>query len=103
MLADEERARLLAWAREPAARPLALRARIVLACAQGQPDTRVAADLGVARDTVRKWRSRFLAHRLGGLVPSVLAGLGRIAAPAAARFRVPRRVLTARTPGTMGT
>ncbi|HEY3033761.1 MAG TPA: helix-turn-helix domain-containing protein, partial [Streptosporangiaceae bacterium] len=67
-------ARLAAWADDPAAGPLAMRARIVLACAAGPPDlpggrpaSRVAAELGLSRDTVRKWRSRFLAERLAGL------------------------------------
>lgn len=46
---------------------LAERARIILMCADGAPNTRVAADLKVTADTVRKWRSRFAAHRLEGL------------------------------------
>src|SRR5215510_15086894 len=71
---DGERARLAAWAVDPAAGALALRARIVLACAAGppgqpggRPASAVAAELGLSRDTVRKWRSRFLAQRLAGL------------------------------------
>ena len=44
-----------------------MRARIVLACAEGRSVTAVAADLEVTRDTVRKWRSRFLEDRLDGL------------------------------------
>ena len=66
VLTDGERARLAAWADDPSAGPLALRARIVLACAAGPPGltarrpvARVAAELGLSRDTVRKWRSRF--------------------------------------------
>src|SRR6478752_1219061 len=35
---------------------LALRAGIVLAAADGQPNVRIAAALGVCEDTVRKWR-----------------------------------------------
>jgi hypothetical protein len=46
---------------------LALRARIVLACAEGRSNTAVAARLRVSRVTVIKWRARFLARRLGGL------------------------------------
>src|SRR2546429_9741322 len=70
VLTDGERARLAAWADDPAAASLALRARIVLACAAGPPGlaasrpvARVAAELGLSRDTVRKWRSRVLALR----------------------------------------
>ena len=40
---------------------------IVLASAGGQSITDVAADLGVSRDTVRKWRGRFQAGRLEAL------------------------------------
>ena len=39
----------------------------MLACADGTPVSRVAAELGVARTTAGKWRSRFLAARLEGL------------------------------------
>jgi transposase-like protein len=40
---------------------LALRAGIVLAAADGQPNVRIAAALGVCEDTVRKWRHRWRA------------------------------------------
>ncbi|WP_405689802.1 helix-turn-helix domain-containing protein [Streptomyces sp. NBC_00057] len=56
---------LTAWTEDTA-----LRARIVLACAGPDvpPIVVVARDLRVAADTVRKWRRRFLAGRLDGLV-----------------------------------
>jgi transposase len=38
---------------------LVLRARIVLHGADGHSNTRIAADLGVCPDTVRKWRHRW--------------------------------------------
>jgi transposase len=66
-LSARERDRLLAWAADATAPARALRSRIVLACADGSPDARVAASLGVSRDTVRKWRSRFTVGRLVGL------------------------------------
>jgi transposase len=44
-----------------------LRAQIVLAAARGQASGRIAADLHVSADTVRKWRGRFAARGLDGL------------------------------------
>ncbi|MFF0852115.1 IS630 family transposase [Streptomyces sp. NPDC003280] len=67
VLSDEERAELLRWAGGAVAPRLVERARIVLACADGKPNSRVAAEFKVTADTVRKWRSRFVARRLAGL------------------------------------
>lgn len=65
---DDERAKLDAWARRPkTAQRLALRSRIVLAAADGQSNTAIAADLRVTLPTVGKWRQRFLDRRLDGL------------------------------------
>jgi len=44
-----------------------LRAQIVLAAARGRDNARIAADLHVTIDTVRKWRGRFAARGLAGL------------------------------------
>src|SRR5580692_1033016 len=44
-----------------------LRALIVLAAARGRDNTRIAADLQITVDTVRKWRRRFAVRGLGGL------------------------------------
>ena len=58
-LTDEERPVLTGWSRRrTTAQALALRSRIVLACAAGRANTEVAESLGVSRETVRKWRSR---------------------------------------------
>ncbi|MCX5215164.1 helix-turn-helix domain-containing protein [Kitasatospora sp. NBC_00240] len=56
--------------RATSAQALALRARIVLACdGLDVPSiVAVARELGITADTVRKWRRRFLAERLDGLV-----------------------------------
>src|SRR5919199_2921096 len=68
VLSDDERQTLSRWTRRAtSSQALAMRARIVLACADGTPNTRVAAQLGVSRDMVGKWRSRFVAKRLEGL------------------------------------
>ena len=44
-----------------------LRAQVVLAAARGRDNARIAADLGITADTVRKWRGRFAARGLAGL------------------------------------
>jgi transposase len=44
-----------------------LRAQIVLAAVRGRGNERIAADLGICVNTVRKWRGRFARHGLGGL------------------------------------
>ena len=68
VLSEDERQTLTRWARRAkSSQALASRARIVLACADGLPNTHVAARLGVSRDMVGKWRSRFIARRLEGL------------------------------------
>ena len=68
VLTGAERAQLARWARRAkTAQFLALRARIVLACAEGGTNKQVAADLGVDDSTVDRWRARFIARRLEGL------------------------------------
>jgi transposase len=67
-LSEDERSTLERWARRPkSAQALALRCRIVLACADGKTNTVVAQELGIERKTAGKWRARFVAERLDGL------------------------------------
>jgi transposase len=69
VLEEVERAQLARWAsRAKTAQYLALRAKIVLACAEGRTNKQVAADLGVNESTAGRWRARFIARRLDGLV-----------------------------------
>jgi len=70
VLSTAEREQLLRWSRRAkSAQALALRSRIVLACAApGATNKQVALDLGVSPNTVNKWRARFVDKRLDGLV-----------------------------------
>ena len=75
ILSSDERETLLRWARRAkSSQALASRCRIVPACAEGLSNVEVADLLGVNRMTVGKWRSRFVAHRLDGLVDEDRAG-----------------------------
>jgi len=68
-LTEQEREQLSRWERRrKSSQALALRSRIVLACATGLSNTEVAATLGVSQPTVGKWRSRFCELRLDGLL-----------------------------------
>jgi transposase len=68
VLSGEERETLLRWSRRAtSAQALALRCRIVLACAEGASNQQVAQELGVHAVTVGKWRARFVRDRLEGL------------------------------------
>jgi transposase len=68
-LTSDETEQLERWVRRrKSAQALALRSRIVLACATGLTNKEVAAHLGVSMPTVGKWRSRFVESRLDGLI-----------------------------------
>jgi hypothetical protein len=68
-LAKEENNRLVEWTRRhKTSQALALRSRIVLFCAQNMPNGEVARHLRVTKQTVGKWRRRFVERRLDGLL-----------------------------------
>lgn len=75
VLSEEERVQLTRWARRAkTAQYLALRARIVLRCAESGTNKQVAAELGVSEQSVNRWRSRFIARRLDGLADEPQVG-----------------------------
>lgn len=77
-LTEEERSELRGWARRPTtAQAMALRARIIIECAEGWSNGEVAEELGVTRATVGKWRRRFLEMGLDGLVDAPRPGTPR--------------------------
>jgi transposase len=76
VLTTEERDTLERWARRPTT-ALALRARLVLRCAAGETATAIARDVHVTKQTVGKWRGRFLARRLDGLLDEPRPGVPR--------------------------
>jgi transposase len=78
ILTEDELQTLKTWAKRPkSSQQLAERARIVLNCADGLDNTRVAAKLGVTVQTVGKWRRRFVAQRLDGLADQPRPGAPR--------------------------
>ena len=78
IVSPSERTTLSQWARRrKTAQALAMRARIVLACATGESNTVVADDLGVTKQMVGKWRARFIERRLDGLLDEPRPGAPR--------------------------
>lgn len=77
-LSPFERQRLEEWARRrKTAQGLARRAHIILTCATGASNTDVASSLGITKQIVGKWRSRFHEKRLDGLFDEPRPGTPR--------------------------
>jgi transposase len=77
-LTDDERSQLMAWTRRSkSANALAIRSRIVLAAADGLNNTAIADKLDIHVSSARKWRSRFVAERLDGLLDEPRPGRPR--------------------------
>jgi hypothetical protein len=64
VLSIDERAALLALIRPTGQARMLLRARIVVAAADGGTNAGIAGDLDVCADTVRKWRGRYARDRM---------------------------------------
>ena len=78
VLTTDERETLERWARRPTtAQAIALRARLVLQCAAGKSATAIAREVHVTKQTVGKWRGRFVARRLDGLLDEPRPGVPR--------------------------
>lgn len=78
VLKQAEREQLQAWVRRgKTAQALSLRAGIVLDCAQGLSNNAVAARRKVSPQMVCKWRGRFVAQRLDGLLDAPRPGAPR--------------------------
>src|SRR5215212_756270 len=77
-LTVDECAQLESWTRRrSSAQALAMRSRIVLLAAQGLNNTEIASELNIHRNVAGKWRSRFLKHRLDGLLDEPRPGRPR--------------------------
>jgi transposase len=78
VLSSEERVALERYTRRgTVAQQLALRAQIVLRCAVGVDNNTVAQEVGVWPGVVGKWRRRFVAKRLEGLLDEPRPGAPR--------------------------
>ena len=78
VLTPDEQSQLESLARSrslPAA--LALRAKLMLACATGAPNCEVARRFAVTNATVGKWRGRFVQRRISGLYDELRPGKPR--------------------------
>ncbi len=68
-LSSDERKQLAGWTRRATiGQALSMRARIILGCAEGKTNTVTAREMGLAKQTVGKWRARFISSRLDGLL-----------------------------------
>ena len=85
-LSDEDRRRLEALVRRRTAEQrMVVRARIVLAAADGEENASIAGRLGVALNTVIKWRKRFYEEGMDGLSERKRSGRPRTFSPSGGR------------------
>lgn len=82
VLSDEDRHRLEVLSRrQTAERRMVVRACIVLAAADGEQNVGIADRLGVALNTVIKWRKRFFTEGMDGLADRKRSGRPRTFSP----------------------
>ena len=60
---------------------LVLRARIILAAAEDEPNAKIARDLGCSENTVREWRKRFAGRGIPGIFDRPRAGRPEVHGP----------------------
>jgi transposase len=78
ILTEDERVRLDSLAHRSRTAPsVARRARIIVACAEGHDNKRVARRLRMSQTTVCKWRGRFVRERVDGLYDEPRPGAPR--------------------------
>jgi transposase len=93
-LTDEDRATLERWSRARSSEArLVERARIVLLAGEGRENKDIAAELGITRATVGRWRDRFAARGIAGIEKDAPRG-GR---PPKARDDLARKIIEATT------
>src|SRR5712691_1053161 len=74
-IGEADRATLLSWSRAPTVSAgMSVRARIVLAAAEGEGTSAVARRLGVSRPTVIAWRERYRAGGIEALTDAPRSG-----------------------------
>jgi transposase len=74
----EDRATLERWTtRRKTAHGFAVRAEIVLRCSDGSSNSQVARELHLTNTTVGKWRARFIAQGVAGLLDEPRSGAPR--------------------------
>ena len=94
-ISPDEREALERWTRRAStAQALAQRARVILGCAAGKSNTRVAHELRLTKQTVGKWRTRFLTQRLDGLLDEPRPGAPRTVTDAAVEAVLTRTLET---------
>ena len=78
VIVDADREKLSLIARRPkSAQAMALRARIVLSCGEGMSNSKIARKLHITGATVGKWRERYRASGLDGLLDEPRVGAPR--------------------------